>query len=83
MDKNTCHRNVLTILEDRSGRIWLGGEEGICIISQEKFTPFLNPEGQAYSGIAFILKDQANNIWFGGRNGFWKYNGNEIIALFE
>lgn len=79
--RDACHRNIQDIHEDQAGRLWLAGEGGVCILSDDKFTQLLDSSGQPFNGIKFILQDADQNIWFGGRNGLWIYDGNETLEI--
>lgn len=76
-----CHRNVQAIFEDLDDKLWLGGMEGICILSDGNFNEFLNSDDTPFNGINFILSDLNNHIWFGGRHGLWKFDGNTIFKM--
>jgi ligand-binding sensor domain-containing protein len=79
--ESSCHPSIRAIYEDGNGLIWLGGEQGICVLDGPNFHEFLNDNGQPFSGIAFILEDQNQNIWFGGRYGLWQLDGTEVIEI--
>ena len=79
--RDACHRNIQDIHEDQAGRLWLAGEGGVCILSDDNFTELLDNDEQPFSGIRFILQDDDQNIWFGGRNGLWVYDGLEVTQI--
>ena len=57
--------NVLSILEDSHGNIWIGTNGGVSMYDGETFTHFTQKEGLSNNAVFSILEDSHGNIWFG------------------
>ena len=87
--------DVTTILEDRSGKIWIATEHGSgqlgedggvwCYDPQTKsFQKFTTKEGLIHNGVACIVEDGEGNIWFGTRNiGLCRYAKKSFVSFSE
>jgi|GEM_PF-4576407 len=79
------------IAEDNAGRIWFGGDAGVCYYDPAAHKPgakqFVNltqKEGMTDDHPAFILKDRSGDIWFGTWNlGLYKYHGHTLTKFTE
>lgn len=72
-----------TLLEDRRGRLWLGGFAGTFrVYLADKTIQSLNPEPTELSdpliyGVASVIEDRGGLVWLGTRgNGLLKFNDN-------
>lgn len=68
------HNNVLCLLQDSYGFLWIGTYNGLCIYDGYKFQPFANVfTGQQDSWeyiITALHEDEDQNIWVVSRGGF-------------
>ena len=68
--------NVYSIVQDKSGYLWLGTASGITQFDGVKFTNYSTEDGLAENGVRAIFEDTAGNLWFGHTGGgITKYNG--------
>ena len=74
---------VLSILQDKSGAIWLGTVgAGLCRFdSRKNITFFKDQENLGESDVKCISMDQAGNIWMGSRDGLRKFDGKKIMRV--
>jgi ligand-binding sensor domain-containing protein len=92
-DEATSTKNaVWSILQDRSGTLWIGTSEGVHRYNGTSFTPFLddasiaNPGGLHLKMVACMLEDTKGNIWFGsgmppGGEGLCRYDGESLTSV--
>lgn len=80
---------VWSILEDKTGKIWIGTDSGLCVYDGNTFKrisffetngfPSINPEKQfsytAKNDVWSIMQDKAGKIWFGTRDGIYCFDG--------
>lgn len=71
---------VVSMLEDRFGRIWLGtGGGGASIYDGQGFTNLTREEGLCESMILTMLEDSRGNIWFGSNGeGLIMFDGDKF-----
>ena len=90
--KHTFSNDVITsIIEDNSGKIWFGGDAGICSYTPAVnasgtgiFTNFRSEYGMKDEHVYFILKAKSGEIWFGTWNlGIYKFDGKKLVSLNE
>ena len=68
-------QNVHRIAEDHLGNLWIGTENGLCVLdtSRLSFTSFVrdsgNPRSLGGDYIHAIFEDQNQNLWIGSRRG--------------
>ncbi|WP_257670891.1 two-component regulator propeller domain-containing protein [Parapedobacter tibetensis] len=65
-------RNVRTIIEDKKGNIWLGGNDGLWCYDGSTLTNFTQ------NFVGYIYEDKKGNIWLGGNDGLWCYDGSTL-----
>ena len=54
---------VWSILEDKSGNIWLGtGDGGVSVFDWESFTHYTENEGLSNNRVRSILEDRSGNL---------------------
>jgi ligand-binding sensor domain-containing protein len=85
--------SVTTILQDKSGNIWiatelgsgqLGEDGGVWRYDGSSFTKFTTADGLVHNGVFSILEDKSGNIWFGTRNnGLSRYDGKTFTTFSE
>ena len=66
--------SVFTFLEDSKGRFWIGGREGISLLSRdfniiERFLPTEDEYSLPHKVIRHIYEDSKGNIWVGTDGG--------------
>lgn len=67
---------VNKILQDRSGRLWIGTMNGACYYDGKVFTGFEPGNILNSNPVKSIFEDQSGNIWFGTiRKGLVRYYG--------
>jgi len=71
---NVKGRNIVSILKDNSGRLWLGGFKNISILDGKKIIHFPNKEYPFKYGGNAMYKDYKGNIWIGNENGLFVYD---------
>lgn len=76
---------VFSIVQAKSGKLWLATIHGVYIYDGSTFTEFIvNEEGGGYmsssNNVEHILEDRAGNLWFGGRGneGVYRYDGTSM-----
>ena len=77
---------VLSFMQDRTGKIWIGAGDGVYVYNNFSLTRFLNDEtiinkdSIRLRAVQTILEDKKGNIWFGsGGTGV----GDDGICLFD
>ena len=68
---------VYTIIEDRSGNIWIGtAGGGVTLFPETAFRIFSMQQGLGANSVYGITEDDAGNLWFGTNGGgVSKYDG--------
>lgn len=77
---------ISTMIEDNTGKIWFGGDAGICCYNpgSGSFTNFTEKDNVNDDHVGFILKDKTGSLWFGTWNlGLYRYNGKSFICFTE
>lgn len=78
-----CSASVNTILQDKSGEVWLGTDQGLCQITtmgqiiahkQNK----MNKAGLADNRVLSLTQDSGGVIWIGTASGVSKWNASLI-----
>ena len=78
---------VFSMLEDKSGKLWFGTNNGVYCYNGNAFTSFLdnqgviNSNGLNLNSVNRILEDKHGNIWFTTKTeGVCRYDGKSIIS---
>lgn len=89
MKEGLISNTVSCIYEDKTGKLWLGTDSGVCCYDGKSFSRFSIPETDSDSArssrnyyfknapsVTGILQDKAGNFWFATlRNGVYRYDG--------
>lgn len=75
------NNDITTILEDKTGKLWVGTRGDAFVYDGKKFTT-LTHNGQPFLDVWSIIEDKKGNIWLSGFNGFnvsqtgglWRYD---------
>lgn len=77
-------KEVNSIVEDNTGRLWLGTRGRTFIYDGKAMTSFSHDD-TSFINIRSIMKDKKGNIWLGGgdgvRNGLWRYDGSTCTNI--
>ena len=79
------HKFILSLFEDKQGKIWIGTNEGLFILeSENKITEVTAVNKQQIEGnqfaVLFINQDQYGNIWIGTEEGIMSYSNNRVTV---
>ncbi len=76
---------VVSMLEDRFGRIWFGtGGGGVSVYDGQSFTNLTREEGLCESMILSMIEDSRGNIWLGSNGeGLIMFDGRTFIHYTE
>jgi len=88
-DDQSTKKAIWSMLQDKSGKIWLGAGDGLYIYSANRFSRFLddpyvvNKGSLKLSMVFSILEDKKGNMWFGsgmppGEEGICRYDGKTL-----
>ncbi|MBK6381117.1 MAG: hypothetical protein IPF72_16115 [Chitinophagaceae bacterium] len=78
------NNNVFSLLEDRSGNLWLGTFNGVSKFDGRTYKQFTEKEGLGNNDIYTMLEDRSGNIWFGtAGGGVSKYNATKFRHFTE
>jgi ligand-binding sensor domain-containing protein len=73
-------------LEDKSGKIWMGTGDGVCVYENNKFTKIeiTLPNDTMYSkfNVSSMIQDKSGKLWFATRIGVYVYDG-KSFSLFK
>jgi ligand-binding sensor domain-containing protein len=75
------HNGVRTIMEDKTGRLWIGTAGGPCFYDGKTFTVLKNKDGKLFKNVWSIIEDKKGNIWFGDVDGLWRYDGRTFTRV--
>jgi ligand-binding sensor domain-containing protein len=82
--KEGSSNNITTIIEDKTGRLWIGTRGETFVYDGKTFTTLIH-EGKTFNNVWSIIEDKKGNIWFGvngGRaNGLWRYDGSVFTKV--
>ncbi len=69
----TWNNDITTILEDRTGKLWVGTRGDVFVFDGKIFTP-VSHEGKTFTNVWSIIEDRKGNIWLGDvTHGLWRY----------
>ncbi|TDE10848.1 ligand-binding sensor domain-containing protein [Dyadobacter psychrotolerans] len=88
------NNGINTIIEDRSGKLWIGTRGEACFYDGKTFTILRNKDGKAFNNVWGITEDKMGNIWFGAAiiedkkgdtlvvtAGLWCYDGSGFTKI--
>ncbi|MFK7787695.1 MAG: IS3 family transposase [Crocinitomicaceae bacterium] len=76
-------KNILSILEDKSGNVWFGTDgQGVSKYDGTSFTHLTQNEGLSNNFIWSILEDRNGNLWFGTDEGGANYYDGKSFTYF-
>jgi ligand-binding sensor domain-containing protein len=79
MRNGLCNNDVNAIIQDRTGNILLGTNNGICKYDGKTLTKYPIPDTLS---IICMLEDKDGNIWFGAKNkGIYRYDGRSLTTI--
>jgi signal transduction histidine kinase/ligand-binding sensor domain-containing protein/AraC-like DNA-binding protein/DNA-binding NarL/FixJ family response regulator len=74
--------NVQSILEDKSGNLWLGTTGGALKYDGKNFTNFTKNQGLSNNIVSCLFEDKSGNLWFGTwGGGVTKYDGQNFTSF--
>jgi streptogramin lyase len=72
--------NVLSIVEDDAGRLWIGSGADLCCFDENQFTSYSEETPDLMN--QFSAKDVNGQLWFGTLgNGVYRYDGKHFQQL--
>lgn len=80
-------KEVWSLLQDRTGKIWLGTTDGVYRYDGEKFTSIADLDASKNSNIIHVAvtslaEDEAGNIWFTSwTDGLCRFDGKSITKV--
>jgi len=82
-DSSIVNNCVYTILEDKSGKIWVGTDGGISIYENQEWKQnfTVGNSGLGNNIVYSIYEDRREMLWFGTSYGISKYDGTEWIVF--
>ena len=85
-DKPSINNFVTGMLEDKSGKLWFGTDNGVYCYDGKAFTRFLDNPGVVNSNgltlrlVTKMLEDKRGNIWINTKlEGVCRYDGKSLI----
>ncbi|TCD00955.1 two-component regulator propeller domain-containing protein [Pedobacter psychroterrae] len=79
----TWNNDITTIIEDKTGRLWVGTRGAVFVYDGKTFTPLIH-KGKTFTNVWSIIEDRKGNIWLGDvTHGLWRYDGNIFTQVSE
>jgi len=72
-DNSLCNNRVNSIIQDKTGKIWIGTRSGVSRYNGKSFTDF-TINGLPFTNVQSILEDKAGKIWISGEDGIYCYD---------
>ncbi len=83
IDDGIAQSYIYSILQDNTGFLWMGTENGCVRYDGHDFVTFTIDDGLADNFITTAMIDKTGNIWFGHNQGkLTKYNG-KTFTIFD
>lgn len=71
---------VTSIIEDKTGNIWLGTRGNTFVYDGKTFT-VLKHDKRPFKNVRSIIEDKKGNKWLGGNDGLWRYDGSKFTKI--
>jgi ligand-binding sensor domain-containing protein len=79
------NNNITTIIEDKTGKLWIGTRGDLNVYDGQTFTVIKNKDGKTFTNVWGVVEDKKGNIWFGVNggidNGLWRYDGSTFTKV--
>ena len=72
-DASNAFDIVTSLLEDRSGRLWVGTRSGLRYVEHDRLRRVEDASGILSGGVAAILEDRAGGLWLATNTGLVSY----------
>ncbi len=69
---------VLTIVDDREARVWVGSQMGLSLLERDHFVTLTQDNGLLGSSISAIVEDDDGNFWLAGALGIMRVERSEM-----
>ncbi|MGY4384519.1 polyisoprenoid-binding protein YceI [Pedobacter sp. UYP24] len=80
-DDFTWNNDITTIVEDKTGKLWIGTRGAAFVFDGKTFTA-LTHKGKPFTNVWSIVEDRKGNIWLGDvTNGLWRYDGSTFTNV--
>ncbi|MCW3077260.1 MAG: histidine kinase [Bacteroidetes bacterium] len=73
-DNGLSGNRVNSIIQDKSGKIWMGTRSGVSCYDGKSFTNFTINDSVPFTNVRCIKEDQRGRIWIGGQEGLYCYD---------
>ena len=82
LEEGLSRSGVYSILQDKSGFLWIGTEGGgVCKFNGIGFTNYSRKHGLASENVRVIFEDDRGVLWFGTSKGLSYCNGKNITSI--
>ena len=71
---------VRSLLEDRSGQLWIGTEAGLSRYDGERFVTYTTQNGLVGNRVRSLLEDRSGQLWIGTGKGLSRYDGEVFVT---
>jgi signal transduction histidine kinase/ligand-binding sensor domain-containing protein len=83
LDKERLHRYAPQVgkapaLFDDAGRVWVGGEHGVAVWREGRFTSLRSSNPAAFDGVVGMLRARDGSLWLNTANGAVHVAANEV-----
>lgn len=79
--ENISHYDVLALMKDSRGRIWIGTGTGVDLYQDGKVTHYVLKEGKTPEGAISLLEDRNRNIWIGGDSALYRFEDGKFESF--
>ena len=70
MSDGLPYNEVRALIEDGSGRVWIGTNGGgVSRHDGESFVTYTTQDGLAHNQVLSLMEDRAGHVWIGTRGG--------------
>ena len=73
-DNGLCGNRVNSIIQDKTGKIWIATRSCVTCYDGKSFTDFTNSEGVHFTNVHSIRELKDGKIWISGQDGLYCYN---------